>query len=280
MKRKGLNLKLVAMMSVTLFSLAVLFTGTFAWFAAMRNKQLGAEDFIIKNASGSFKTLTIHELDPDKTTEETYKFYATPTLTITMVDWDTGETDPYGDPVPFGQFSLTDEHHPLLFIFEFKTELVPSAADPVTITGITESSFVADGELDENDDPVIKLEHYDNPLSSIITFYSFSYPKNNANRLTGIETYNNTTKTFNYDVADLDDGGSFVRMNDSTMTYQGFDNEAEFFHSNADDHIRYVAVIFDYYDIALEYIYNYYLGTPALEYETITFKCDWITAIV
>ena len=266
----------MAALSVSIFSLAVLFMGTFAWFTAYRDQQLATQSpFDVRANAAAFKQLTIHELDEDNSTASTYKFYADPTGTLD------GYGSYSGSPVDFGVYTQSDRAHPLLLIFEFSSELHPTASNPTSITAKTEETFVADGELDEHGDPEIKLDQTDNPLSSIVNFKSFSYPSNQAGDITGISTYNSTDDTFDYTVASLADAESFVEIDNTgiNLEYDDFDDEKTLFTASSGS-IKYVAIVFNYYGDALDYIYSYYMGTPALEYEYIYFICDWTMLIV
>lgn len=281
-KRRN-NLKLISAVSVSIFSLAVLFMGTFAWFTAYRDQQLAVETpFEVEPASAKFSKLTIHTLS--STAGGNYKFNTIPAGTFNA----DGSYE-CNTPIDFGTYTPNSKIHPLLMLFEFTEQLSPDANNPTTITATTSETFIADGEVDGEGDPVIKLHENGNPLSSIVKFKSFSYPNNTAGSqgtsvITGISSHNGTTNTYDYAISSLSDSDSFVTItnNGKDLIYpseNGFDNSPKFFNATSGS-VRYVAVVIDYYADAMDYIYNYYLGTEALEKEYIYFKCDWTLLIV
>ena len=280
MRRKNSNLKLISAISVSIFSLAVLFMGTFAWFTALRDRQLATSNpFPISATAANFDKITIHTLN--STVDGTYKFNADDS------HWVDDDGVYHGDPINFGTYTIMSRVHPILLIFHFREQITPDVNNPVSITAVTEETFVADGELDETTgNKKIKIEAEDNPLSSIIEFKSFSYANNTAgaggtSAVTGISSYNSTTATFDYTVASLSGSDSFVNLtnNNGDITYNDFDDEKTFF-SATSGNIRYVAIVFNYYVDALDYIYSYYLGSDAMERDYILFKCDWTMLII
>lgn len=137
--------------------------------------------------------------------------------------------------------------------------------------------FEKDASNKENPTP----KDFDNPLSSVIRFYSTSYANDDAlSAITTQTAYQITKASLDKNNDDVPDEGHFFSMtigNDGSTTYNGDFNESTvFFSADVGATVKYIAVIFDYYKEALEHIYNINLGNEVLDSDTpILFACDW-----
>lgn len=286
MQKKKLNkLKLFAATSMAIFTLFATFAGAYAWFASKMNSTGSSDNFEVHDISGKFNKLYIHEYDETNSSKTTYKFFKTPIGTISK---GTGpnRVGPYEGtrPAKFDLYSLVDRSHPLLFVYEFVSEVTVSSDENIVITTETQSTFIADGETDNQGKIIEKIQASGNPLSSIVKYKSFSYAANADTTITdstAISSFNTTSQEFEYAASSLTSMTPFVNLTtvNDELVYTSFNKTATLFSGNTNDKIKYVAIIFDYYEEALQYIYNFYLGNTVLENETIGFKCDWVTMI-
>ena len=278
-REKRKKIRIAAATMIAIFNLGVVFVGAYAWFVSARTHVTDSVTYGLENISGNFLRLTIHELDTSKSTSSVYKFYKTASGTITP-NWSTHTSSYVGSNIDFGRYTLTSPNHPLLFLYVFNEELTASSEKPVSISGKTNSTFLADGETNQQGAIIKKIAATHNPLSSIIQFKSFSYASNNTG-ITGISSFDTTDQTYNYALSSLNGSNHFVNLtlSGNELVYSGFDNETDFFNATTGN-IKYVAIVFDYYQDALEYIYNFYLGDEVLDNETLSFDCDWTTLVV
>ena len=63
--------------------------------------------------------------------------------------------------------------------------------------------------------------------------------------------------------------GDTANFEQETIIFDGGDVDSE-------KTFNYVCVVIDYYQLALEYLFSYYIGHPFLS-DGLTFKCDWTT---
>lgn len=276
-KTKGKNtIKIAAATSLVIFTLFATCTASFAWFTSMRNQQSNTNEITVEDSLNKFKSFSLYPLlDPSQQISgdaTQYVFSATPSGVITY-NHDTGETETTGNlSLNLGIYSLLDQIHPVLGIFEFYEG--PTNTSPINIYCHTDSEFV--GETEIVDDEVVypnPLDYEDNPLSSIIEFHSFA--------LTSLSSINNMDESYIITKNKISQSNpstkSFVTINTSGT-------EATFVHDitlyqNSTEGAKYVCCIFDYNLEALNYIYSVYLGTDVIQGQigdsTLNYICDF-----
>lgn len=284
---KLLNRKVLKIASATLvcvFSLFVTFASTFAWFASVRSNNNNNVAIEVTNENRIFKSFSLYEMIPNTDTEgniipitsttNEYHFSKTPLGTITY-DYDNDECITTGDlGINIGTYSLLDQFHPVLGIFEFYPEASnPTEVNPVAVYAHTDMGFVGETVVDETTGEISypnELQDEGNPLSSIIQFTTFG-----INDLTEISTRDDFEIRKNTDLANAT-VSSFVEFND-TYTEATMNNNPVLFKQTSGS-VRYAVCLFNFNATALEYIYATYLGNDVVEGgedNIVGYTCDF-----
>ena len=288
LKLKNNKLRIVAATSVTIFSLAVAFTGAFAWYSLNKAVNGKGEENSVTNVTGKLKSITFHRLeskvtDPSTGIATSFSFYKNASGTITY-NWSnyTGTYVPAtsGDTrIQLQNYTPIDQEHPVLLLFEFNQEY-DTSVDNISINATSRTGdFLGARDAEHDNVPVYDLatDIYKiidgNPyygLSSIAYFYK------KAMSQTAYNTFN---------------GGTVYTLTKSELTvanrFTTVDNEAETssfqiqitIDKETNGGVKYIALVIDYYIDAIEFIYSTYLGDSTLEsaaYDyTLNFICDW-----
>ena len=294
MKKSDNKIKLVAACAVALFSVITCVTGTIAWFTASRISNNDNDSLQVVAPSGIFKKVTFHELiqsersndSPVGSTYYNYKFNQIPIGTISLIpgtSTDLSESYNYASSVhdgatniTLGEYNVLDQRHPLLLLFELDEEHTATVLEPITLNGILDDDTYYMGETTISNNkivPVNELYENGNPLSSVVRFTSYGLTSTQLDNLEGTGTYlGNSYDTYNFANANNRTYNSFVDMsdvenpvlNDSQMIYR----------ASVGDTLQYIAVIFDYYDESIEYIYSIFMGDE-LTQEYLNYRCDF-----
>ena len=272
MKKSDNKIKLVAACAVALFSVITCVTGTIAWFTASRISNNDNDSLQVVCPNGVFSRLSIHTCV--NITNSTYQFNQTEQGSITY-NTSRRELDKAGNAtISMGTYDLLERHHPILLLIQLDKQYTVSAEFPLIIHANTEEPFIGT-RTDAN--PVTRLG---NPLSSVVEFSSNGYTASeyNAFKVTNGYSYvDENEETISYNTIDMaipTTTDSFVKFSNDGITYNGFDSSLNLFEPDNGDNIEYISIIFDFYETALDYIYNVFLGNEILE-EQIGFVCDW-----
>ena len=236
-KKNRKNLKIAMATGMSLFSLLATFTAVFAWFSL--NNSVSANGMTIKatNENLSFSALTVHRCIKNTSTSTVLQFYEEEAYTYGATDNPANSLD-----LPYYSDLLTTEPVLLLFAFEHTT------VNSITIN--------AETALTSMTTQITSSNHNSFPFSSAVYFKTKAY----------------TSSSFpftNVVVNELSELKSFVNM--SNGAYTGFNNNVSLYESNSTTEITYIAVIMDYYEDALSYIFSQNLGTS---YD-LSFRCDF-----
>lgn len=283
--KKKTGLKIIAATSMALFSLLATFSATFAWFTANRKVNTEGNQIPIEPTSGYFYKLSIHNAVYISDSE--YKFDTNPWGTIQIENWKTRRliTDFSSDSCFMGSYDYLEKIHPVLFLFQLGDNSVPyysaTALEPISIKATTETDFYL-GDNDPsrviypNDEIDVSQGHF-NPLSSVIKYSTKTFASTSAlNAVTtedGVTIGNVTYDTYDFSVDQLSEQGSFVEF-DLQDSYSSFDQQPTIFSTDSLT-VKYVAVVFDYYELAMETLYGAFLGDEILTSESLSFTCDW-----
>lgn len=286
---KNNKLRILAATSVTVFSLAVAFTGAFAWLSINKTVNSNGANNAIQNVNGKLKSVTFHRLSSKVTDAEgkatSFSFYKNASGTITY-NWSnsTGTYIPStsGDiRIQLDNYNLLDQEHPLLLLLEFDSEY-NTTNDYIEITATSHTTDFIGGRDPTTHQPVYDLNDVyktidDEPyygLSSIAYFYK------KAMSQTAYDTFNNS-QVYTLTKTELVEAGRFTDIDNEneTSTYSRqitIDKETS-------GSVKYIALVVDYYVDAIEYIYSTFLGdsvleSPAYNY-TLNFICDWTMEI-
>ena len=284
MKRTGSPIiKIAAATSMVVFSLGAAFAGSMAWFNSVSSLAQGVNQMAVESLDGNFSSLKIYNsIFADK---DDYYFSKTASQTIEVDSWKDFTLKDYV-ALTMNTYSPLNPYQPIMMVIDYTDVIQVGSSATLKINATTPINyFVGDTLGDENK----ALAYDDNPLSSIVHSYSFSAPNANYLSNTYSGTYNQqdayhiAAKTVGQ-VEGLEDfqNNSFVDLS----AQNHFSSSVDFFDSsvkNGNYDIKQVVIILDYYQDALEYIYNEYLGEDVLDGyvfdqggdPTIRFKCDW-----
>ena len=284
-KIKKSTFKIIAATSMCIFTLASVFSATMAWFITTRNVEMDETQMGVEAASGYFYKLSIHNAVYISDTD--YKFDTNPWGTVQIEDWNTKRmtTNFSSDSCFMGSYDYLEKIHPVLFLFQLGDDSVDSYTatniNPITIKATTETNYFigdnAEGRTIYPTDEIDVSEGHFNPLSSVVKYSSKTFASSAA--LDAITTENGaaignvTYDTYNFSVNQLSGTGSFVEF-DNQDSYSSFE-QTPVIYSTDSATVKYVAVVFDYYELAMETIYGAFLGDEILTSETLTFTCDW-----
>lgn len=110
-KRKNL-IRITVLTSLSIFSLFAVFSGTIAWFNCQRAFSADQDNFAIDRLDGGVAAISVYNFLGSTSDGEAYGFDPTPDHSIVWTDQ--SGTDSTG--FEMGMFSLTDPHHPVLFL--------------------------------------------------------------------------------------------------------------------------------------------------------------------
>ncbi len=307
-----LNLKIIAATSMCVFSLFALFSGTIAWFNVTQAATDNANNMGVKPLAGKLKGVYFHELsskaiDPDTKVASSFTFASAYSGKIEF-DWETKTADYDGNAtVNLSQYTPLDPEHPVLMVFEMSEGYSIRGDGELTITAKTDVTgflgarsannapfYSLDGNgvyySEVNSSDASKTDYY-YAMSSVAKFYCTDSSAELYNKTNGANT---TLINPTYAVASLRDKAdskaalaedenavvpdlSFVDVNNAAETFT-YNQEPTIYTSIANTTVKYISVVVDYYEDAIEYIYSTYLGNTVLEGTldgTLNFLCDW-----
>ena len=270
---KKRNLKIIAATMMTIFSLFVTFTGTFAWFLAKRTAEVdNSPSFEVVRVETSIQSICFYPYlgrttaDPEESNQY-YGFSPNPSCTIGVNNGEASITQGTAS-FTLGQYSTSDPHHPLLMIVEVD-------GNNAVIELETTSSYITTGTLTQ----------VNNNLSSVIQTSYVTFPAMPTASNLDLYTYDNegdisstTTLTSCISVAkdNLTGETTFARF-DNKGDLSSFEQSIQIFNSTTvSGTYSHVGIVFDYCDTALQDIFSYFLGDPILN-EGVVFTCDWST---
>lgn len=245
-----------------------------AWFIAMVNDSKYSNEMPIQNLDDSISAIEFHNYVStyNDGTETYYLFEETPSVTVSVSEGVATQSA----PLQMGTYELEDQHHPVLILLE-----LTSGVANISMR-ITEENFyyVADGDH--------SLSTENNPLSSVVEFYSFPYsndeddPTYVDNRILSFtETVDDVEIENNYYSLKTNE---FVRSgtNKNSASFVELDNKGDFMsitgevnlYSGSAETLSHIGIVVDYYPESLQYIYSYFIGDQTLNYD-LPFSCDW-----
>ena len=185
-----------------------------------------------------------------------------------------------------GSYDYLEKSHPMLLLIEVGEGEDPIAVDatnPVIVRACTYIDYyLGDGRRTLYTQEEVADGDGINPLSSVLTFASIPFADGDAlEAIEGTKTKIEEGESVTYNTFDLakntlGESKSFVQFDGED--YDSFDSEINLFSARYGTTVKYIGIVFDYYEIAMETIYNTYLGDPALEDE-LYFNCDWTMVI-
>ena len=250
-----------------IFTLASVFSATFAWFNLLVNTDANASNIPILKQGMSLSALSIHKSDLSHSTTTNTLFQSVVSGGVSVDE--EGEVTYIDQDVIVDDYSQLHRTQPLMFLFTLNDGVIDS---DVQIKATTETTSPITGQLSEVDG---------NPLSSIVQFRSCSFTASEFAAITETNTYEGETVTqYNIQSSALGAAARFVKMNESQTAWaedDNFDQEIVLYAGSASTEIKYVVVIMDYYDHALDIISSLNMTNPIFTNENVIgFTCDWI----
>ena len=290
MSTKRLNkktTKIVAATGMTIFSLFAVCAATFAWFATNRDVDSSGMQVSV-DASGYFYKLSIH--NAVTISDSQYRFDTNPWGTVQIENWKTRRliSSFSSDSCFMGSYDYLEKNHPVLFLIQLGDDSVANytatSVDPITVKAKTETDFYlgdnAAGRTVYAPDEINYSQGHFNPLSSVVKYSSRVFADSTA--LDAITSERSVTlsdvtyDTYDFSVNQLSNTGSFVEF-DNQDSYTSFEQHPVIY-STTSATVKYIAVVFDFYELAMETIYGAFLGDEVLT-DTIGFTCDWTMVI-
>ncbi len=244
---------------MTVFSLAVLFIATAAWFTASRKVDADGNGFIASILNGIVESVEFHEMDSSE-----YVYKEEPTLAFEIdnsvdggIKYTTGDAS---TPIQIGTYSTYESKKSLMVLFKLRQDGSDSDYSftlkaTTSITDFTKSLLGIDGKLVEEN----------NSISNVIQFYTTTFP-----------SQDDISYNFSTSKADIESSSSkFVTISDNSASLKSTLSLVE-----NTSKVNSIAVILSYNTDAMEMIYTKYLGDPALSNAAIYFKDIDFTLVV
>ena len=292
-RRKKNLLNIIAMTSMTIFSLASVFAGTISWYSANQNYDNAGGSMPVGLIRNCVSRISFHaqvgskSVTLDETTTDYYLFekedYAYITIdesnNVSNLTFNT-ESGAYKDwnAKPVGEktatlskYSLLSQDHPLLILFD----VIPyTVEDPskIILDFRTNSGYLGNAGT---------IQRTGNPLSSVVEFHSFgltsALPSGGPYR-SETQDYSDTyqygaVRNITYDKkwADVQDNETVNFDADGLINLfsnlDGSGNPSSTIYTQ-------IGVVMNFSIASLEYIYNRFLGEEVLESD-IFFDWDW-----
>ena len=297
---------------MTIFSLLVLFIGTYAWFEAFLHQTDTGSNFEVKDIDGKLKNIYFHNstsvvVDNNTGKPTSFIFDASYSGKISY-NWETKLASYSGDTtIALASYTPMEHNKPLMLVFELDDTYSISFDGEITITAkTTQEGFIGARNANNNNAPVYSLLYSDEnsgvyqrknnasyfALSSVANFFctdssSELYNKdefgNNTTLINGVYSYSSLKNREQSIAAKTADPEAvvpdlcFTSINNSNET-SSFKQDPKLYTSKTGDSVKYICVILDYYEDAIDYIYSTFLGNDTLEYtfgNKLNFLCDW-----
>lgn len=281
-RKSNKSIKIIAATSLSIFSLVAVFSATFAWFRLKGVADGAGINIKPSSLSMRFQRMSLHKLvhidKSDSTSTAVYQFDRAESGYYTYSYTD-GRAKYHGDPITayMGEYSLIEPRHPFLAIIELGTTFVTDTTDNrITLQAHTDNHFL--GEIDPDTGKFyIDLDATDNPLSSVVQFAAVGSESLTAYNGQFIdEDTSTTTNTYDFDAPSNPITFSNLSTDENgALTLNGWNNDITLLDLYSGEKVKYISIIFDYYDDALNYIYNIYLGNELIEANDLPFTCDW-----
>ena len=278
------NIKIIAATSMVIFTLFASFSAAFAWFTGIRQNQEAVDTMKVSPVTGQLKSLSIHTLKEtggfslnEQGAITGYNFNTEAVSTINM-NWQKGEPDystsesasesesvaesesSYSVSTPsLGLYTLTQPTNPLLLVFELNQA---TAANKVTISATASKKY-------QPSEYQSLANETSNPLSWVV-------------KATSKVVTSNAMAVADYSIAKEDlSGEAHFAVTNNNGDVTSFDQTVKFYQGTGDTQIKFVCIVLDYYEPAMEYFFAVNLGKSFVEDSSkiVPFKVDWTMVI-
>lgn len=265
MKNKRANFKIIAASFVTIFSMAVVFVATAAWFTAARAVNNAADGFDVVCNSEIVEEIEIHELaeTANDTEDNPYLYNYSYVGKYTFDDPKTNKLTYHkntADTAGIGKYSLFEREKTLLMLYKFRTDIKDEMFNKLV--------FIANNKTNKEDSileydstagkPKKELAQNNNQLSSIIKFSVLP--------LTTLPSSNINIDYSTYKTYITSNEKSFATINTSSDdALTDYKDSLTLFSSTDGTKYAGLALILSYNSDALEYLFNINLGNDVLD---------------
>lgn len=255
-KRNVGKLRLVAAISMAMFTAFTFCCVSLAWFYSIRTTNLDGTGFISTELSGIVESVEFHEMITGTDSSIEYKYNETAKLAFNIdstkdsgIDYTEGDST---TTVDIGTYSTYGAKRSLLVLFNLRQDGSDSDYNftlkaTTTMEDFSKTILGADGTIDQNN----------NSISDVIQFYAVAlsevkYDFSDDDTKTDITSNSKKFVKIENNVASLDSTSLSLIENKSKT--------------------KAIAVILSYNTDALELIYTKYIGSTVLGNENIYFK--------
>ena len=290
MKKTGnKNLKIVAGTMMVIFSLFTCFSGAFAWFTGIRNQNKDVDDFEV-GIREYFSKISYHQFTGNPT-DSNCSFNKKPIASLTYNPTTREFNKPVngdGEEINSFKFQLDtydpmNKHKPMLVLAELSEDVDTSRGNVTALANTTTDGFL--GKKDSENLPYYNLDHSQPnlivetvnevdyyPLSSVVNFKSMAFSQDE------FDDWDGESSTYDITISETSDpiDHNFVTV-DNNLDVSHFYQESHIYDSGFEATVKYIAIVVDYNDAAIEYIYSTFLGDDAMESREylLDFVCDW-----
>ena len=278
------KLKIIASISLCVFSTISVFSGVLAWFTARRVQDPDSDSMKVVNPTGVFKQLTIHKWIKASSTSSNYVFNSTPDIILkndgnnNALFYDNSGNqiaDQSGVHLNNSAYDLLDRRHPLLVLIELN-----DSNENVSIR----SQIKTYSEQEINDgysceflgDKRVNHQIYDE--NNVLQGNSTSLNNNGKFPLSSIIQYKVLTgmnaATYTYAIPQSYDS----MLVTTSIPYAVNKSEIPLYSGTWS---RFIPIIVDYFDTAIDMIYGNYLGVQCMSDPTFVmhYCCDFTLTI-
>ena len=298
------------------FTLMTVFSGVLAWFSMNKDADASGATVTVENKE-FFKKISYHQhLTSPVPTDDACSFSLTPYVSmsydsntrsfssaISTINGSSSAVSSFD--LVMEQYDPMNKHKPILVIAELSEE-VDCTTNENGVGGVrvlastTTTDFL--GRKDDNthqakyslgSDSQLKIatiastDYY--PLSSVVCFKAKAFSQDEYDDwISGKQAYEVSGLTIEDEDEDEDeDERKWLEPVDHNFSEADVDSDTSYFYNRStiytsensgNELVKYIAIIVDYYDLAIEYIYSTFLGNAILEntYEyVLNFTCDW-----
>ena len=273
------KIKLVAAIGLSAFSVVSVAVATIAWFTSAYAIDNNDMEMKVNTPSSHLKKLTLHNSVNLDYANKTLQFDREPTGTATYNTTTKKVEYSSNFKITMDTYEGLNPYDPVLMLIELDEAVTATSLEPISVNAYTSAEeFFALANPDGS--PKHEIKETGNPLSSVVEFFSMNYLATDA-AISTAGSYTDSTNTYStYDLPfpEIDDTTgyekkSFAHFNATTQEYVGFDKRVVLYETTTAT-VQYIAVIVDYYQLALNYVYSTFLSEDVLN-DTIYFSCDW-----
>lgn len=318
MKRKNnKTIKLIAATSLSIFSLMTVFVATYAWFSMNLNTGNGGATISIRSKGGRLQY--VHFYSFASSANGAFSFNKNPFATYTY-DWESGTMEPDDEGVTdvwnMGHYTYLSKDHPFLMIFEYDQNYTSKEVGDMFIKATTTvggNNLVTNYDNDDTNHlhpyttgggylgardqygspyyslPQTQVRNESHPESILIRktntldYYALSSVTKFRNAVYNTSNYSSIINGDYISIPQnsLHEEESFTTIDNARNRYY-FNQTPYLYKSTGSGLVKYIAVVVEFYEDAINYIYSTYLGDSGLDsYQSLLyFACDWSMEVV